>query len=189
MTFLSRLKFRGWDRCMEKALFPLAEWFRTSKKRLSCCLKSYSTLDRQTRSPKMTKTQTPQMRHNTQCRKFSSCQRTQMNAQVRQICIPDYFLYYTSSFFSYTLLCVALLMWGALCLSDFKVVDWFRHEDIPRQGSFLSFFFFFFLKVHTSYSNILIFHLAFKDQMPTHTSQQINLRNIFLSCKRGFEYK
>lgn len=42
ITFLSRLKFG----CMEKDLFPLAEWFRTSKTRFSCCLKSYSTLDR-----------------------------------------------------------------------------------------------------------------------------------------------
>lgn len=48
MTFRSRLKFKWWGRCMEKALLPLAEWFRTSRKRLSCCLKSYSTLEGQT---------------------------------------------------------------------------------------------------------------------------------------------
>lgn len=52
MTFLSRLKLKGWDRCMGKAVFPVDEWFKTSKKRLSCCLKSYSTLERQACKPK-----------------------------------------------------------------------------------------------------------------------------------------
>lgn len=49
--FRSRLKFGGW----EKALFPLVERFRTSRKRLSCCLKSYSTLDRQDMKPNINK--------------------------------------------------------------------------------------------------------------------------------------
>lgn len=58
----SRLKFRGWERCEEKALFPLAERFRTSRKRLSCCLKSYSTLDRPNEKPNINKKITPALK-------------------------------------------------------------------------------------------------------------------------------
>lgn len=103
MTFLSRLKFRGWDRCTEKALFPLAEWFRTSRKRLSCCLKSYSTLHRQTRSPEITKT--PKHRCETTQKCIRSRQRIQMNAHVCQICTTSLSFYYASSFCSYSSLC------------------------------------------------------------------------------------
>lgn len=48
MVFLSMLMFRERARCVEKALFPLGEPLSTSRRCLSCCLKSYSTLDRQT---------------------------------------------------------------------------------------------------------------------------------------------
>lgn len=48
MTFLSRLMFKGWVSWAEEELRPALDWFRTSKKFLSCRLKSYSTLDGQT---------------------------------------------------------------------------------------------------------------------------------------------
>lgn len=67
---------------------------------------------------------------------------------------------YTSFFFF-----VVALVWEGPCLSDFEVVDSFGQKDIPQQDRQI------FLKVHTSCLSIFIFYLAFKHQMPTHTSQ------------------
>lgn len=97
MTFLSRLNFIGWDRCTEKALFPLAEQFRTSKKRFSCCLKSYSTLDRQTCSPELPKPQ------NADVKQHKMYQLLPKDAnEWCQICITSLSFYYAPRFCSYS---------------------------------------------------------------------------------------
>lgn len=140
MAFLSRLKFRGWDRCVEKALFPLAEWFRTSKKRFSCCLKSYSTLDRQTDRQTAEKwIKPPQNTGMTQRRTY----KIQLLPNNANGCLgvsdlhDSLFFYYASSFFSYS----DALHVGNSVLVRFQSA-WLVSAGRYSPAGYLSFFFF-----------------------------------------------
>lgn len=140
--FRSRLKFGGW----EKALFPLAERFRTSRKRLSCCLKSYSTLDRQDMKPNINKNNPLPPR---KCRCMTQYVYNSANEPAEE-------RIYSFPFVHQALLApVNFALCGAPRVGSFVLVrfqiGWLVSAGRHSPGRASLFFFVFFLKVHTSH--------------------------------------
>lgn len=76
--------------------------------------------------PRITKTEEMQLWHNADCIKIQL-----LPKNANECCVTAYFLLFIKIFpLPFTLLCVTLLMWEALCLSDCTVVDWFQQEGM-----------------------------------------------------------